>query len=185
SRTASTDLSCAATGWRAAATTFASKGAGRALSSFSRLGRRVSILRGAVLPTTDGTDAGEGAQVEQGRRYQRARQRAGTSDRGPVGVRAADLHLRRRLYHRAPDRHDHTGVPRTGRPVVVARHTRRRRGELDDGRAGRSDHRRPVQPRALPVPVLSWAGGVGGWRRWGQADTRPSARRATACLTDS
>ena len=28
-------------------------------------------------------------------------------------------------------------VPRAGRPTVVARRTRRRRGELDDGRAGR------------------------------------------------
>jgi hypothetical protein len=35
-----------------------SKGSGCAFSSFSRLGRRVSTLRGAVLPTINGTDAG-------------------------------------------------------------------------------------------------------------------------------
>ena len=37
----------------------------------------------------------------------------------------------------APDRRDDTGVPRTGLRAVVARRTRRRRGELDDERAGR------------------------------------------------
>jgi hypothetical protein len=40
-----------------------------ALSSFSWLGRRVSILRDAVLPTSNGTDLG-GAQDEQDRRCQ-------------------------------------------------------------------------------------------------------------------
>ena len=33
-------------------------GSGWALSSFSSLGRRVSILRGAVLPASNGTDLG-------------------------------------------------------------------------------------------------------------------------------
>ena len=32
---------------------------------------------------------------------------------------------------------DNAGVPRTGRPALVARRTRRRHGELDDVRAGR------------------------------------------------
>ena len=35
------------------------------------------------------------------------------------------------------DRSDNAAVPRTGRPALVARRARRRRGELDDGRAGR------------------------------------------------
>ena len=39
--------------------TFAGKGSGWALSSFSRLGLRVLILRGAVLPTSNGTEAGK------------------------------------------------------------------------------------------------------------------------------
>ena len=55
----------------------------------------------------------------------------------PVRVRAADLRLRRRLVDRAPNRRGGTGVPRAGRPALVARRARRRRGELDDGRAGR------------------------------------------------
>ena len=41
------------------------------------------------------------------------------------------------LTHRAPEGRDNAAVPRTGRPALVARRTRRRRGELDDGRAGR------------------------------------------------
>ena len=36
---------------------------------------------------------------------------------------------------RAPYRRDHAGVPRTSGPALVARRTRRRHGELDDGRA--------------------------------------------------
>jgi hypothetical protein len=44
---------------KGAAKGFASKGSGWAPSSFSRLGRRVSILCGAVLPTGNGTDLGE------------------------------------------------------------------------------------------------------------------------------
>ena len=35
------------------------------------------------------------------------------------------------------DRGDNAAVPRTGRPALVARRARRRRGELDDGRASR------------------------------------------------
>jgi len=45
------------------------------------------------------------------------------------------LRVRRGLVDRPPHWGDHAGVPRTGRPALVARRTRRRHGKLDDGRA--------------------------------------------------
>src|SRR6516165_5929366 len=96
-------------------------------------GARVSILRSAVLPTTNSTDSGRGVRDERDRRDQRARLRTGTPDRRPVGVRAAGgLRLRQRLSPRAPRRSDNAAVARAGRPALVARRTRRRRGEPDD-----------------------------------------------------
>src|SRR6516165_1477779 len=61
-----------------------------------RAGCRVSILADLVFRPIDDTDSGEEERDEHDGGCQQARQRTGTPDRRPVGVRAAGLRLRLR-----------------------------------------------------------------------------------------
>src|SRR5712692_7988604 len=88
------------------------------------------------LQASEGTDSVRSAD-EQDRVYERARKRTRTPDQRAVRIWTSGLRLRGRLVDGAPDRRHGADVSRTGRPAMVARRTRRRRGQLVDGRTGR------------------------------------------------
>ena len=82
-------------------------------------------------------------------------ERTGASDHRSFWVRRANVRLRRRAAHYAPERHDIPGVPWSSGSPVVARRSRRRREEVGNQRSCGRDYWCAIRARAEPVSSFS------------------------------